>query len=296
MPELQIPKGKKFFPYSRWEEELPSLKERYRQADPFPHIALDHFLEPQTLDQALAEFPTVASGDWICYVHANERKFGKTDFSSFGPTLRTLIEELQSDRFVQWLSDLTGIQGLFPDESLEGGGLHQSGPGGFLNIHADFTAHPHHSDWQRRVNVLVYLNKDWQEAYGGYLELWDKKMRRCEEKIAPIFNRAVIFSTAPDSFHGHPDPLCPPEGIARKSIALYYFTKEARACVRSTEYHSRPQDRLGKKIGIVLDSYLVRIYDRIKRTLGIGDDFASRALKFLDRCKKTGLGKKKPAG
>jgi len=201
------------------------------------------------------------------------------------PTLRSLVEELNSERFVRFLSRLTGMEGLFADESLEGGGLQQSPAGGFLNIHADFTVHPHHQNWQRRVNVLVYLNKNWLDAYGGCLELWDKSMRRCVHKIVPLFNRAVIFNTDSDSFHGHPDPIRSPEGMTRKSIALYYFTKETKPLVRSTEYRPRPGEGL-KGVWIYLDKMILRGYDFVKRRLGLSDDFASRLLNQLDRLKK----------
>ena len=271
------------FPYSYWESRLPLLSRQYREADPFPHIVVDSFLQPQVLEQALAEFPGVHSGEWIHYLHVNEKKYGKTDLSSFGPTLRAIVQELNSERFVQFLSRLTGIEGLFADESLEGGGLHQSPAGGFLNVHADFTVHPHHQNWQRRVNVLIYLNKNWQDAYGGCLELWDQSMKRCAQKIVPLLNRAVIFNTDPDSFHGHPDPIRSPEGMTRKSIALYYFTQESDPYLRSTEYRSRPGDAPLKSFGIYLDKMTLRLYDRVKRTLGFNDQGVSRLLKFFSR-------------
>ena len=87
-------------------------------------------------------------------------------------------------------------------KGLEGGGIHQSTRGGFLNIHADFTVHPHQKNWQRRVNVLVYLNNDWHEEWGGKLELWDRKMKACEESVLPVYNRCVIFNTDAEIYGG----------------------------------------------------------------------------------------------
>lgn len=268
------------FPYSRWQNQISVLRRRYQNAEPYPHIVLENFLEAQALEQGLAQFPGVQSGEWIQYLHVNERKFGKNDLGSLPPALKSIIETLNSDRFVQFLSELTGIKGLFADNNLEGGGLHQSQAGGFLNIHADFTVHPHHRDWQRRVNVLVYLNKDWQDSYKGHLEVWDKKMEHCVKKVAPIFNRCFIFNTDADSFHGHPDPLeCPP-CETRKSIALYYFTKEKNPLARSTEYRGRPDDGV-KKVWIYLDKMALRTYDWLKRKTGISDKFVSGVLGFL---------------
>jgi hypothetical protein len=269
------------FPYSRWTAELPRLKQIYRQNEPFPCIMLDQFLMPEAADQAVVEFPDVESETWIHYLHVNEKKYGKTDLLSFGPTLRTIIAELNSASFLQFLSDLSGIECLFADPSLEGGGLHQSTRGGFLNIHADFTVHPHHRNWRRRMNVLIYLNKDWSPSWGGHLELWDKKMKRRVRKIPPLFNRCVIFNTDPDAFHGHPRPLVCPVNTTRKSIALYYFTREVNPLVRSTEYKARPND-WAKSPFILADKWILRLYDAFKRKTGISDRFASNILKRLN--------------
>ncbi len=192
-----------------------------------------------------------------------------------------------SERFVHFLEDLSGIDDLFADESLEGGGLHQSPRGGFLNIHADFTVHPKHQDWRRRVNLLLYLNEDWKPAYGGDLELWSTDMKRSPRKVAPVGNRVVVFTTNADSYHGHPDPLtCPPD-MARRSLALYYFTKEDRPLVRSTEYRARPGD--GARAALIgLDKYVLRAYDWSKRHLGVSDQLIEPILRRAERFRRKG--------
>jgi hypothetical protein len=225
------------------EAELPQLRDRYRAATPFPHIVLDNFLLDDVAERAVAEFAEV-DGRWLNYVHMNERKFANREPASWGATLRQVLAELNSPAFVDFVGALTGIDRLVADDSLEGGGLHRSLAGGFLNIHADFTVHPKRREWRRRVNLLLYLNADWPAEYGGSLELWSKDMKRREQAIAPSANRAVIFTTDPDSFHGHPDPLRCPPGVARQSMALYYFTAEHDPVVRSTEYRARPRERL----------------------------------------------------
>ncbi|RMG84682.1 MAG: 2OG-Fe(II) oxygenase [Bacteroidetes bacterium] len=123
-----------------------------------------------------------------------------------------------------FLQNLTGIkETLIPDPYFEGGGFHQIKPGGFLKVHVDFHKHKL-MGLDRRINVLVYLNEDWKEEYGGHFELWETDMSKCALKIAPLFNRMAIFSTTDYSWHGHPDPLtCPPDR-SRKSLALYYYT------------------------------------------------------------------------
>ncbi len=272
----------RLIPYARWFGELPALRARYAANEPFPHIVLDQFLQPEAAEQLLVEFPAIASAGWIYQKHVNENKLGMQDRSTFGPMLGAAIDELNSQTFVRFLSDLTSIDGLLADPTLQGGGIHQSERGGYLNIHADFTIHPYRRHWRRRINVLVYLNKDWQDSYGGHLEMWDRQMQRCVQKIAPLFNRAVIFNTE-DSFHGHPEPMsCPPE-VTRKSLALYYFTAESVPPVaRSTQYRARPGDGI-QALWIYLDTMVLRCYTAMKWRFGLSDRVASRVLQVLSK-------------
>ena len=257
----------------------------YQAATPFPHIAFEDFLNPAVVADAIGEFPEVASEEWKAYAHINERKFSNTEPDSWGPTLKSILAVLNSDEFVAYVSELTGIEGLFADPSLEGGGLHQSTRDGYLNVHADFTVHPHHQNWRRRANLLVYFNEGWDSDWGGELELWSTDMKECVERISPIANRAVIFTTDMDSFHGHPEPMTCPEGTARRSLALYYFSIDDEAVIRSTEYRARPGDG-AKAISIFADKQVLRIYDWVKRHLGLSDDFAYKVLRKVDRFRK----------
>lgn len=272
-----------FFDQNRWTQELPALQKIYQQALPFPHHVFDNFLDAKLLDHAAQSFPPLQGADWIHYQHVNENKGGLNKRHVLPPDLLAVIDELNRPAFVAWLCKLTGIEGLKPDPSLEGGGLHQIKRGGFLNIHADFTVHPHQRMWRRRVNVLIYLNQDWADDYGGHLELWNKDMSSCAVHIAPIFNRCVIFNTDADSFHGHPHPLTCPDNRTRKSIALYYFTEESQAPRKiATNYRARPGDGL-KAVAIYLDKKLLAFYNIVKGVLGIDDRFVSHILKFLSR-------------
>ena len=270
----------------RIEAELEHWKREYQPAEPYPHIAIDNFLTETAAAKAKAAFPEVKDDGWIHYVHVNEKKHGLNKMDRLPPFIRSLIEELNSPEFVSYLSQLTGIRGLRPDPTLEGGGLHQTERGGFLNVHADFTVHPHKRNWRRRVNLLIYLNEDWKEEYNGHLELWDRNMESCQRKISPIYNRCVIFNTDEDSYHGVPEPLNCPPGMTRKSIALYYFTEETkRPKMRATNYRARPGDGL-KGLLIYLDKKLIGAYTQLKGWLGINDDFASRILNLFNRRKK----------
>ena len=276
----------RLFDYPRWRERLPALAPQYRDALPFPHIHLEEFLDP-ALARALAqEFPAPSSQAWIQYKHLNENKAGLTKRELFPPLLGKVADELNSPDFLAWLSELTGIPNLVADPSLEGGGLHQSARGGFLNVHADFTMHHHHKNWRRRVNLIVYLNPDWRLDWGGAIELWDKQMQRCVVSVPPLLNHAVIFSTDETSYHGFPEKLACPETVSRKSLALYYYTVEHQALTaRSTNYRARPGDSKARAALIWLDKQAVHLYSRLKQKLGLTDDFASRVLAATSRKK-----------
>ena len=143
---------------------------------------------------------------------------------------------------------MTGINEiLIPDPYLIGGGLHELRNDGFLNIHADFNRHPK-MKLDRRLNILIYLNKDWKNEYGGQLQLWDKNMKKCEQNIVPTFNRMVIFSTTDSSYHGNPIKVCHPKLISRKSIAMYYYSNgrpssENQLGDHSTIFRKRPDTK-----------------------------------------------------
>ena len=269
------------FDYKKWTSQLEKLSGKYQGASPYPHIVLENFLNYEVLSKCIEEFNSLnETGGWITYKHFNEDKRGLNKLDLLPDTIKGTINELNSPAFLKFLSNLTGIENLQKDDALEGGGIHQSTRGGFLNIHADFTVHPHHGDWQRRVNVLIYLNKDWKEDWGGKLELWDTKMKACEAKVLPVFNRCVIFNTDADSYHGHPEPMTCPEGVYRRSIALYYYTVEKNPYRRATNYQTRPGDGK-KKMLVKLDNAMVALYTEIKGKLGANDKLVSRILRFF---------------
>jgi Rps23 Pro-64 3,4-dihydroxylase Tpa1-like proline 4-hydroxylase len=273
-------------PLDTWQEQLPNLARQYRENSPYPHIHLSNFLAEDTIRQAAREFPGPGDTTWIQYKHFNENKLGKTDRAAFPPLIGRIIDELNTPEFIAWLSQLTGIPDLMADPSLEGGGMHQTERGGFLNLHTDFSHHHHQPTWRRRCNLILYLNPDWDLAWGGAIEFWRKEMKECAAKYPPLLNHAVIFSTTDESIHGYPDPIsCPPE-VTRKSIALYYYTVDpAGAAPRSTNYRARPGD--GARAALIwLDNKLLAGYSWAKRTLGLSDAFASKVLGFFGRKKK----------
>ncbi len=197
-------------------------------------------------EQLLAHFPEDAKAHDKTY----QKGYGGTHKRQILPYdcdnyMRDAFAFFNSAPMLQFLEGVTNIRGLLPDPYFSGGGLHETSNGGLLGIHADFRVNES-LQTLRRVNLLIYLNKDWQDAYGGKLELWDREMTAMVKSVTPIFNRCVIFNTDEDSFHGHPDPLTMPEGVTRRSIALYYYTatpiSNDSGESRHTLYVARPHD------------------------------------------------------
>lgn len=212
-----------FLPLDRMTQVAESARRSYLEARPFPHVFIDDFFEATLLERVLAEFPAAGAISWQRFDSGREIKLASSKERSFGSITRLLMYHMNSMTFLEFVSRVTGIEHLIPDPSFDGGGLHQILPGGKLGVHADYNKHPLYG-LDRRVNVLLYLNKDWREEYGGHLELWDRDMQRCEARVLPMFNRLMIFGTTDFTYHGHPDPLRCPAGVTRKSLALYYFT------------------------------------------------------------------------
>lgn len=213
---------------------------------PFPHIVLDGLFPDDVLEQVLkdvegCDLPIRKS------FFGSQGKFANNDPWSLGATARRFLVDLTSERFCRFLKELTGVRGIIPDAYFDGGGIHEIRKGGFLKIHSDFNWHGR-MKLDRRLNVLIYLNKDWDEEWGGNLELWDKTMEERVVRINPVFNRAVIFETSDISYHGHPDPLDCPESVVRRSLATYYYTnarptqegKQQRR--KTTDYKERPSE------------------------------------------------------
>lgn len=199
------------------------LSASYASAEPFPHAVIDGLVPDAALRRVAEHFPAPGRISWHEFDNWRQRKLAVEREEEIEGHARWLLYQLNSSVFVNFLEELTGIEGLIPDPHFTGGGLHQIERGGYLKIHADFNRHPR-LRLDRRLNLLLYLNEDWKEEYGGHLELWDGKMERCVSRILPAFNRCVVFSTTDFSNHGHPEPLACPEGRTRKSLALYYYS------------------------------------------------------------------------
>jgi len=206
-------------------ERLLDLAERHREAfqdaQPFRHVVIDDFLPEDMAQAVLDAFPEPERMEDFTRQHYENKIAMRPDNADFPEAIETALNAMMSGKFVTFLEVLTGIDGLVTDPHFSGAGLHQVMDGGKLGVHVDYNFNKHLRCY-RRLNVLIYLNRAWKDEYGGHLELWDPKVEHCMHRIAPVFNRMVAFETSDHSWHGHPDPLRLPEGMTRKSIALYY--------------------------------------------------------------------------
>lgn len=228
--------------------------QEYSEADPFEHIVLDGILPDELVSKILDDFPSDARAHDgvfnIGYGGQHKRQVMPEDCDRFS---RELFLFFNSRPVLQFLEGLTGIEGLLPDPYFMGGGYHEITRGGRLGVHADFRINTQ-LHVQRRLNMLIYLNKDWNDDWKGQLELWSRDMKQCVQRVSPVLNRCVVFNTEADTWHGHPDALETPDGVSRKSIALYYYTASQQVYSetpsRSTMYAARPDESAADKAAV----------------------------------------------
>jgi Rps23 Pro-64 3,4-dihydroxylase Tpa1-like proline 4-hydroxylase len=201
--------------------------DKFKGNVPFDHCVVDEFLTAETLAGVSDEFLSPDSLKWFRYNNAIEDKMALNDWNSFPKTTYDLFSYMTSPEFVGALSDLTGTR-LYADPGLHGGGWHCHGTGGNLNPHLDYSIHPK-LGLQRKLNIIVYVSDDLKEEHGGHLGLY-KRDNTLVKEVVPKYNRAVIFDTSQDSWHGMSRPLTQPEGIYRKSLAVYYLCDPEPNC------------------------------------------------------------------
>ena len=259
-----------------------SLKEKYFIAEPFPHIQINNFFSDVFLNDVLDEFPDLSNfNNSQNYKNQNEIKFANNDYNKFSNKIKLFFDFLNSDEFLNFLQNITSIkEKLYADLELNGGGLHEIKSGGLLKVHTDFNKHPF-KKLDRRLNVLIYLNKNWKESYSGHLELWNKNMNRCVQKILPTFNTMVIFSTNDFTNHGHPNYLKCPKDISRKSVATYYFSK-GRPKEETVKIYKKNRTEFKNRVGINNDVLIKREYIKnIFRNLTIYQSIKNFEKKYI---------------
>ena len=223
-----------FFDLTTLTEKAHRLRPTFLHAKPFPHVVIDDFLPVPVLQKLIQEFPGPEDPSARWESHGPGRtsrspvpggdKLATSDEETFPAFIRHFMGQLNSRTFVRFLEELTGVKGLIVDPGFGGCGLHSTGRGGRLMIHTDVNRHTvSNMRLHQILNVILYLNEDWKDEYGGHLEFWNSDRRR-EVSILPIANRFVVFATGTRTFHGHPGVLAPPSNRRRNSLAAYYYT------------------------------------------------------------------------
>lgn len=199
----------------------------FKGSQPFDHCVIEEFFLPGVADKLESEFLDYDNPKWFYYKNAIEDKKALNDWNQFPETTYQVFGELMSQAFLQVLSQGMGVN-IYVDHGLHGGGWHMHAPGGNLNPHLDYSIHPK-MGLLRKLNIIMYLSSELKPEHGGHLGLWTHSEEKNQpgelvSEIEPKFNRAVIFDTTQNSWHGMSRALSQPEGIYRKSLAIYYLT------------------------------------------------------------------------
>jgi hypothetical protein len=263
-------------PYNR-----EALREQYRRAAPFPFFVIDGFLERDFADTLAASYPSYenASNTGRSFRAVNEMgKVQICEYESFPPAAKRLADAICAPELVRDLEYVTGIPSLVPDSNFIGGGIQETRSRGWLDVHVDFNFLEEHNLF-RRLNILVYLNPEWDERWGGELELWDREVRQCHHALAPIHNRCVVLETSDLSFHGVAAVRCPP-GATRKSFAAYYYTREAPpgwdGRMHSTLFKARPNEHVKRHLLMPAERAKNSLRERVRRVRRAGRSFFFR--------------------
>jgi hypothetical protein len=209
-----------------------NLRKQFKAAGPFNHVVIDNFFEEDTAERLVEEFPEFDSDSWHEYLNPIEIKRTCNNWNVFPERTYQVFNYLCSREFTDEISKLTGGK-LHPDPGLNGGGWHTHRESGKLNTHLDYSIHPK-LKLERKLNIIIYISKGWRPEWGGNLGLWEHNEpdNSCGELIKTvdcIFNRAVIFDTTQNSWHGLPDPIVCPKSKTRNSLAAYYTCEPSDA-------------------------------------------------------------------
>lgn len=249
------------------------------------HVVIDDFLEPSFASAIESEIKELPLDGATVYKHFNEDKYGLSKVSIIPKNTVKLLTYLNSPEFIKFVESLTGFNNLISDDTLNGGGIHITKRHGFLQPHLDFRAHPRNKNWLRRLNLIIYLNKDWSNSYNGHLKFYSPDSLKPLVSVAPIFNRCVLFETSEISIHGYPEPLDCPDNVLRLSLALFYYSIEDHIIHRPTKYFLLPTDNLLTKVSKKIDNYFLNVYHYL-RYYGVLSDKNISYLINLFRSKK----------
>ena len=250
------------------EANILKLKEEFNNAKPYRHLAIDNFLNAEFAEQLYAKFPPLEVLNKH-YHGLNENKSEGSNFDNFDPVFKSLRQAVASKDMTDALEKITGIRGLFTTEDSLGSGVHQGKNGSYLDVHIDFNIH-HVQKIHRRLNLLIFLNKNWKEEYGGKVELWNEDVTKLGQAYLPSLNRCVIFETNEISYHGY-STITVPEVETRKSFYTYYYTPigDYKGKYHDTVFKARPEEGALKKIKTDIKETLKNNIKRTMLKLGI---------------------------
>jgi len=256
-------------------EALSRLRMDFDSALPCRYLNLPGFLQPELAETLHANFPPIESLN-VKRKSLNENKSEDYHFERWHPAFAELRSLIASDEFASWISAVTGIENLRTTDDSLGSGVHQGKDGSYVDVHIDVNMNPEKGLW-RRINLLIYLNRNWKPEYGGDLELWNKEMTVCEVKVPCDFNRAVIFYTDENSPHGYAK-INVPEGETRKSFYSYFYTPIGEGFRYSdSRFVSRPDDSAAKKLVTGVKESIKINGKRLLKALGV------KSLDFQDK-------------
>ena len=249
--------------------DLDALRDAFQNAEPFPHIVIENFLDPGFAREVAAAYPSFEEGSEQGFAFdfvRERRKIQVSDSGLFPTPVARLHEALAAPEFLAQLETITGIPSLEADPSLGGGGIHVTGPGGRLDVHVDFNFNEERNV-HRRLNILVYLNPEWEESWGGAVELWDARVKRCIQRVPPVLNQCVLFETSAISFHGV-EPVAPIAPVPRQSFAAYYYTKDAPddwdGRSHGTIFRTRPDERFRRYVVVPAERAMLETRNAIR--------------------------------
>lgn len=249
---------------------VDTLRSQVANAQPFRHLVQDGWFNPDLLELASEEFAALSAPEWTEWASRHQQIYRSPPNQPMGPATTLYFSLVNAGWFVELLSDVMAVPNLIADVSLLSGGLHESRNGGRFGIHRDFDRHVH-TGLNNEMALMTYLNKDWDPAWGGALELWDKDRKSCVDSIQPEFNRSVVLCHGPSSYHGHPHPMQLPEGRTRRSLSAYYYSsrllpQDAKKAPQSTQFLIfKPQERLREMARNVAPPIL---WNALKRAFG----------------------------
>jgi dTDP-glucose 4,6-dehydratase len=206
------------------DEKIKKLNDHFIDAEPFEHIIIPDFLSSKYAEKIFNDFPIdIYSGNWHEYNNPIEKKITNDNINDMPMCIKQFFYLLSCKEIIGKIQLLSGIEQLEYDPYLHGAGIHIHKTGGKLDMHLDYEKHPFLNK-ERRLNIILYMSKNWKEEWNGDTQLWDKDLTKCVSKSPVIFNTALIFKTNEISWHGLPEEIKCPQGILRKTIAYYYVS------------------------------------------------------------------------